>query len=141
VTRNKTISSITKKGTVLLIIIFTGTFDTLEATYKHIPTGGVINPMHKLTTMIIPMWTRSTPACKRIGTRIGVKTKTATLVSIMHPVTRRIRFTSNSKTIGLLEIPRTVFATRCGIWADVSTQEKPDAVAITNKIKDASKAD
>ena len=43
-----------KKGTIHFKITSIGEFDILEATNKLMPSGGVVKPIAKLTTMIRP---------------------------------------------------------------------------------------
>lgn len=44
-----------------------------QAIYKHVPTGGVTNPIIKLKTTITPKCTGLIPISKAVGNKIGTK--------------------------------------------------------------------
>lgn len=65
-----------------------GCFETLDATNKVIPTGGVLIPIARLTTQIIPKWIGSIPNCWATGSKIGVLKMMAGVESIIIPRNR-----------------------------------------------------
>lgn len=70
------------------------------------PTGGVHNPTHRLSTIMIPKCTGSMPnCCVAIGRKIGVKINTAGVMSINTPTTNRIALMSSKITIGFSLTP------------------------------------
>ena len=70
------------------------------------PTGGVHNPTHKFSTIIMPKCTGSMPnCCVAIGKKIGVKINTAGVISIKIPTANRItlinsKITTKTITVG-----------------------------------------
>ncbi|MDD4569101.1 MAG: hypothetical protein PHE70_03105 [Tepidanaerobacteraceae bacterium] len=44
---------------------------TRAATNRLMPRGGVIKPMARATTMIIPKWMGDSPSCRATGSRIN----------------------------------------------------------------------
>ena len=95
-----------------------------EATKRLIPSGGVINPMAKLVTMIKPKWIGSTPIEAATGIKIGAKIKIAGVVSIKQPTTNNKRLMSKRITILFEEIAIKPLATIVGICSKVITLEK-----------------
>src|SRR5438552_3037772 len=67
----------------------TGCLNTACATKMLMPNGGVKHPMLRLAVMMMPKWTRSTPASLTIGTRIGVSSGIADAVSMKQPTMSR----------------------------------------------------
>lgn len=67
------------------------TLPTLEATKRLTPSGGVTKPIARETTRMIPKWTGSIPTATTTGSRIGVNTTNAEIVSINMPITKRNR--------------------------------------------------
>ena len=61
-------------------------------TNKTDPTGGVHKPIQRFSTMMIPNWIGSIPKDLTTGRKIGVKIKTAGVMSIKTPTKRRSKF-------------------------------------------------
>ena len=100
---NKQIIIESKNGNIETTMRSNLTFPTLDATNKLTPNGGVMKPIAKLATKITPKWTGSTPTVTTIGSKIGVKTTSAEMVSINIPTTKSSKFIASNMTIGLLE--------------------------------------
>ena len=62
------------------------------------PTGGVHNPMQRLTTMMIPKCTGSTPTLVTTGKKMGVKINTAGVISMNVPINNKIRLITSKIT-------------------------------------------
>jgi len=62
---------------------------------KTLPTGGVHNPMLRFNTMMIPKWIGLTPRCITTGKKIGVKIRTAGVMSINVPTISNTRLIIN----------------------------------------------
>ena len=93
-----------KNGTVAFAIVIIGNPDTPEPTNKFTPRGGVINPIARLTTMIIPKCIGSYPRLIATGNNSGVKIIIAATVSIKQPTINNKRLINRIITIGLSEI-------------------------------------
>ncbi|MNI77340.1 hypothetical protein D3C73_1336250 [compost metagenome] len=61
------------------------TLPMAEPTNSTAPTGGVINPMPRFTSMIMPKCTGSTPMPVITGSRIGVRIRISGAMSITVP--------------------------------------------------------
>ena len=70
---------------------------TVQAAKRLTPKGGVIMPMARLTTMMMPKCTGSTPKCTATGTRMGASTMMAADVSMNMPITNNAAFTPSRK--------------------------------------------
>ena len=88
------------KGLITLTILVLA---TPTPTNSIDPTGGVHNPMHKFKTNMIPKWTGSIPNVVTTGKKIGVKIKTAGVISINIPTINKIKLII-SKIIILLSL-------------------------------------
>lgn len=118
-------NNITKmNGTIPFKMTSIGESAIREATKRLIPSGGVINPMAKLVTMIKPKWIGSTPIEAATGIKIGAKIKIAGVVSIKQPTISNKRLMSKRITILFEEIAIKPFATIVGICSKVITLEK-----------------
>ena len=80
------------------------TFATLQPVNRIGPTGGVIVPMHRLNTIMIPKWMGCMPKLVQIGRKIGVNISIAGVISINIPTTRSIIFINKNITTLLVEI-------------------------------------
>ena len=69
------------------------------------PTGGVHKPIHRFNTMIIPKWMGSIPNFSTTGKNMGVKIKTAGVMSIKIPTNNNNKLMINNITISLSLIP------------------------------------
>ena len=63
-------------------------FEMAEATFRHIPTGGVTRPMARPEIRITPNWIRETPNTPIAGRKTGVSKRIAGLTSTKVPVAR-----------------------------------------------------
>ena len=68
-----------------------GTPETLDPTKRLRAIGGVMTPIAKLTSIMIPKWMGLIPAAEAIGRRIGVVIKIAVVASIIIPKRRSSR--------------------------------------------------
>lgn len=86
-------------------------FATLTPTNKMLPTGGVIVPIHKLNTSIIPNCIAVIPIKSLVttGRNIGVNINIAGVISINVPTTKSITLLISKITILLLLIPSKAF--------------------------------
>ena len=107
-----------------------GTLATAEPIKSTAPTGGVRRPIPQLSTTIIPNWIGSRPMEVAIGSRIGVAIRIMGAISMMHPRTNRIRFSSRARMIGLLVTPVIALAARTGTCSCVRQNPKILEVAI-----------
>ena len=76
-------------------------FATPTPTKSTEPTGGVHKPTHKFKTITIPNWMGSIFNFVIIGRKMGVKIKTAGVISIKIPTNNKSKFMIKSITIGL----------------------------------------
>ena len=74
----------------------------LQATNKSRPTGGVIRPIARFTTIIIPKCNGFTPTALAKGSSKGTRTIIAELASRKHPAIKRRIFIRRRITILLL---------------------------------------
>ena len=79
------------------------------------PTGGVINPIPKLSIIIIPKCMGSTPTTITIGKKIGVVIKILADISIIIPRNNRTMLIINKTTTLSVENPNIPLATIFGI--------------------------
>ena len=101
---NSTRSSGTKKGSRDFTTRTTGILATADSVYRTIPKGGVILPRVRLSTMTTPKCRGLMPKVLIIGTKIGVRIVTETIVDIKHPTTRKNRLIINKSTVEFVEI-------------------------------------
>ena len=73
---------------------------TPAPTKRIVPTGGVHNPIHKLSTIMIPKCTGSIPKLVTTGKKIGVKIKTAGVMSMKVPTTNSVILINKKIAIG-----------------------------------------
>ncbi|GAI07602.1 unnamed protein product [marine sediment metagenome] len=71
---------------------------------RTLPTGGVHKPMLRFNTMIIPKWMGLTPNCTTTGKNMGVKMRTAGVISMNVPTRRRKRLIISKMITRLSEI-------------------------------------
>ena len=92
-----------------------------QATYRQLPTGGVIMPMPRFTIMTMPIRYGLTPTLVMIGSRIGVNSAIAdTALRNMPAISSRML--NISSKIYLLVVTLSSASERiCGIWPRVST--------------------
>ena len=107
---------------------------TLTPTNRMFPTGGVIKPMQRLKVMIIPNSTALKPQLKAIGKKIGVKIKTAGVVSKKVPTKSRIKLMMSMITIGLSLTPFNNSPTAVGIFTKEITQDMIEEIPIRRMI-------
>lgn len=90
-------------------------FDIPEPTYKTVPTGGVINPIDKLITIMIPKYAISILYALNTGNKTGTKINTAGIKSITHPTSNKNSIIINIKIVGLSVNPLIVWTNSVGI--------------------------
>ena len=96
------------------------------------PTGGVHKPIHRLTTIIIPKWTGSTPTLVTTGKNMGVKISTAGVMSIKVPTNNKMRLIT-IKITHLLSLTVSINSLiKCGISSADITQDILIEVPINN---------
>ena len=135
---NTTIITI-KNGIIPFITSSRVVSPTREATNKFTPKGGVINPIAKFTTIMIPKCVTSTPKAVTTGNNIGANIIIAHNVSIKQPTIKSNIFMSNNINILLSVIVVKNVATVVGIRPNVNTFEKPAAQPITINIVNSHK--
>ena len=74
---------------------------TLQPTKSTLPTGGVHKPMQRFMIMIMPKWSGDKPRLSATGSNMGVKIKTAGVISINTPTSNKIRLIINKIMMGL----------------------------------------
>ena len=129
----KVVSIATKNGIIALEIASIERPEIPDPTNKLTPNGGVMNPIAKLTTMIIPKWIGSIPMFTAIGSKIGVKIMIAANVSIKQPTINSNNVISKMIIIGFSEIDNIKSVTICGICSIVNSLPKAVAVPIIIK--------
>ena len=92
VNTNKTTIEATRNGIIGFTNLPTDKSETCEATNKFNAIGGVIKPIARFITIIIPKWTGSIPSSIAKGKSIGVKIKIAVDVSINIPKSNKSKF-------------------------------------------------
>ena len=120
------------KGNNGLITLVTGTLATPLPTNNKVPTGGVHRPMHKFKTMIIPNCTGCMPKVIATGRKIGVKIRTAGVISIKVPTISKIIFIIRKMTMGLLTLSNSVEVNICGIPSKENNHDMAIEVEIKN---------
>jgi hypothetical protein len=101
-------------GFITLSILNPATLQPIKSTD---PTGGVQRPTLRFNTMIIPKCIGSTPIAETMGRNIGVKIKTAGVISIKTPTNRRIILIIRRIIKGLLVIDNNPLLTFWGIFS------------------------
>ena len=81
------------KGSTATDISFKLHFAIPQATYKLTPTGGVTNPMARLTIITTPKCTKSIPKLFATGTKSGTNIYNADVESKKQPAIKSITFT------------------------------------------------
>ena len=66
-----------------------------QPTNSDVPTGGVINPKHRLTTMMAPKWMMWIPILVASGNRMGVSMMMAGVWSMNIPTMKRKKLRTN----------------------------------------------
>ena len=124
----------TKNGMIPLMTTSNVVSPTREATNKFTPSGGVIKPIAKLVTMMIPKCTGSTPKAVTTGNKIGAKIMMAHTVSMKQPTSNNNKLMSNKINTLLSVIVVNNVATVVGIRPKVNTLENAVAQPITTKM-------
>ena len=96
---------------------------TLAPTNRTGPTGGVIVPIDKLKTIIIPKCTGFMPKLKAIGKKIGVNISTAGVGSINVPTINKTMFMISKMTNRLSVAASNASAIIPGIFVNAITQD------------------
>lgn len=101
------------------------------ATNRFTPSGGVQNPIAKLTVKMTPNKIGSIPNANATGKRIGVRIIIDEMVSMNMPTKSKNRFITNSTTIGLSENAVSQLARSTGIRSIVI--KRPNVVAMITR--------
>ena len=86
----KVITLANEKGTAARNMVPMPSLDMADATFKHIPTGGVMSPIANPVISMTPNWIGETPSAVTAGRNTGVKSRIAGLTSTKVPVIRMI---------------------------------------------------
>ena len=113
---NRTIIIAAKNGRMCRITLVTVVCAIPQPRKRHVPTGGVHRPMHRFIIMIMPKWRGSIPRLLTTGRKIGVKIKTAGVISIKVPTARRMRFIISSIITLLAVSPSRKALMFCGMF-------------------------
>ena len=89
---------------------------TPHPTNKQVPTGGVHSPIQRLAIMIIPKWTGCRPMLCATGRKMGVKMRTAGVISMNVPTNRSRVLIISRITILFPETDSSAALTFCGIF-------------------------
>ena len=81
-----------------------------DTAYSAVPTGGVMTPKVTVVIMIMPNTTSLTPMLRMTGSRMGVRIRAITVVSMNIPQISRKTTTSSSRIALLLVMPSRAFA-------------------------------
>jgi hypothetical protein len=105
---------------------------TCAAAKRFTPKGGVIIPIARLTTMIVPKWTPSMPSRCAASARIGASTIMEAEVSTNMPTTNRNRFTASRYDCESSKVFTSHSAAMSGTPWRLSSQENSVAAAMMN---------
>ncbi len=97
-------------------------FEIAEATFKHIPTGGVTKPTARPEIRITPNWMRETPSTPMAGKKTGVSKRIAGLTSTKVPVSKMIKSIKSNITKAGRSSPEINSATVCGTRSSARIQ-------------------
>jgi len=109
VIRNRTAIMIRIFGTIALASSATLNLEMLQPTYRMFPTGGVIRPIQRFTTMTTPKYTGSRPNLVTMGNSIGAMISSAGVRSMTQPTISRRMLTTSIRMIVL-------FPAKCNRW-------------------------
>ena len=93
-----------------------------EATFIHVPTGGVTAPTANAEIRIAPNWMGEIPTAMQAGRKTGVSNKIAGLTSIKVPASKMIKTINSSIITGGRLIATTKPATASGTFSRAKTQ-------------------
>ena len=96
-TRSRTTKQDNTNGSTATDIVLRSILPTPQPTKRFAPTGGVINPIARLTIITTPKCTRLMSNANATGIKSGVKIKSADVESRKHPATSRMRLTIRRK--------------------------------------------
>ena len=119
-----------KKGSKGLTICDIDIFATPQPTNSTVPTGGVQRPTLKFKIIIIPKWTGSIPSSTATGRKIGVKIRTAGVISINTPTPSNVILMMTRMRKGLSLSVSNPEVTICGIFSYDMTHDIPRDVPI-----------
>ena len=97
------------------VTVSRGSEPTLAATKRLMPKGGVIKPIAKFTTMMIPKCTGLIPMEVATGKRIGASTMIAGVVSMKQPTNNNNTLINNKIKIALSVVLIIAFVIMLGI--------------------------
>ena len=132
VIRSKATIIAMKSGNNGLITLVMVVFATPTPINSMEPTGGVHRPILRFRIIMIPKCIGSIPSSITIGKKIGVKIRTAGVMSMNTPTNSRIRLIMISITNLLSLIPSNTSVTVCGISSNDITHDMDMDVAISN---------
>ena len=89
---------------------------------RHVPTGGVQSQMHRFAIIMMPNWMSVMPNSRMIGRKIGVKIRTAGVMSMKAPTTSRSRLMKSRMTTVLEDRDSSQALTVPGMFATVMIQ-------------------
>ena len=98
------------------------------------PTGGVMLPMPRFMTIMMPKWMGCIPKLCTTGRKMGAKIRTAGVMSIKVPTTSRIRLMSSRITYLLLEMRIMALPMAAGRPVKDMTKDMVEEAAIRNMI-------
>jgi len=121
-----------RKGSIALVICSSFISPIAHAMKRHTPTGGVVSPITRLSTMITPKWSGSTPILFIRGSNTGVKIISEAVVSMNVPTISKSIFTRRRIAMRLWVKEITNSVKYCGISSLAKIHEKILAVPITS---------
>ena len=124
----------TKNGIMPRITTSNVVSPTRDATNRFTPKGGVMKPIAKFVTIMIPKCTGSTPKAVTTGNSMGAKIMMAHTVSIKQPTNNNNKLIKSNINTLLSVIVVNNVATVVGIRPKVNTLENAVAQPITTKI-------
>ena len=111
-----------RKGRAARNIVPMPSFEIAEATFKHIPTGGVTRPTARPEIRITPNWMRETPNTPMAGRKTGVSKRIAGLTSTKVQVAKIIKSIKSNITKAGRSNPEINRATVCGTRSSARIQ-------------------
>ena len=105
-----------------------------QPTNRTEPTGGVMFPRHMLKISITPNWISLIPRLCAIGRKIGVKIRSAGVISMNMPTTIRITFIRKKITYLLVEMDIIPLEIAAGIPEYAITKDMAEEAEIRNRM-------
>ena len=120
------------KGNKGLITSVTDILATPLPTKRIVPTGGVHNPIQRLRTITIPKCTGCIPNSVTTGRKIGVKIRTAGVISMKVPTMSSVILIMRKITNGLLNCSNKKLVSNWGMLSKAKSQDMAIEVQIRN---------